>query len=133
METPRVVAVVVTYNPGDIATLLASLSEQCAAVVVVDNGSSNSEQVRASCEKARAIYVGLGENCGIAAAQNIGIDWARERGASHVLLMDHDSMPAPDMVTLLLDGLRSDSELGAVGPLAVEDREGADQLVYIAR
>lgn len=133
METPRVVAVVVTYNPGDIATLLASLSEQCAAVVVVDNGSHNGEQVRASCEDAQATYVGLGENLGIAAAQNIGIEWARERGASHVLLMDHDSIPAPDMVALLLESLNSNSELGAVGPLAAEDREGADELVYIAR
>lgn len=133
METPRVVAVVVTYNPGDIAALLASLTEQCAAVVVVDNGSGNSGKVQECCNETQSTYIGLSENLGIAAAQNIGIEWAREHAASHVLLMDHDSFPAPNMVALLLSALHHNSELGAVGPLAAEDREGSDELVYVAR
>ncbi|MBR5949857.1 MAG: glycosyltransferase family 2 protein [Actinomycetaceae bacterium] len=133
MERSRIVAVVVTYNPDDISGLLAVLSEQCEAVVVVDNGSRHCEQVRRLCEEAESTYIGLAENLGIAAAQNIGIEWARSNGASHVLLMDHDSLPAPDMVALLGEALDSDSTLGAVGPLAAEDREGGDELVYIAR
>lgn len=134
-ETPAssVVAVVVTYNPEDIGLLLSTLREQCEAVVVVDNGSKNSDDVRDACTQNNAHLLALPENLGIAAAQNIGIDWARERGAEAVLLMDHDSLPAPDMVERLWEQLVRDDSRAAVGPLAAEEREGADQLVYVAR
>ena len=133
MDTPTIAAIVVTYNPGDVSGLLGALARQCAQVVVVDNGSSNSADVQAACEAANVSFVGLGDNLGIAAAQNIGIDWARERGASHVLLMDHDSVPESDMVELLYAALEKDEGLAAVGPLAAENREGADELVYVVR
>lgn len=130
-RTPYVIALVVTYNPDDITRLLSAVVQQCGKVVVVDNGSINSADIQAYCEATKATYIGLGENLGIAAAQNIGIAWAREQGATHVLLMDHDSVPSPDMVALLLRALENDDSLGAVGPLAAEEREGADQLVYV--
>lgn len=133
MKIPSIVAIVVTYNPEDVTSLLVALASQCETVVVVDNGSGNNADVQASCEAAQAVYIGLEENLGIAAAQNVGIEWAREHGANYVLLMDHDSMPADDMVALLLEAVEGDSSLAGVGPLAAEKREGADELVYIAR
>ncbi|AUP76470.1 hypothetical protein CWS02_09555 [Enterobacter sp. EA-1] len=44
----------------------------------------------------------LSENVGIAAAQNMGIAEAAKHSCSHVLFMDHDSIPAHDMVSVLL-------------------------------
>ena len=41
------------------------------------------------------------ENLGVAAAQNQGIEWAKQQGATHVLLLDQDSLPHPDMVARL--------------------------------
>ena len=43
----------------------------------------------------------LGENLGIATAQNRGIEWAREQGASHVLLLDQDSIASAQLVQQL--------------------------------
>ncbi|MDY5153524.1 rhamnosyltransferase [Actinobaculum suis] len=134
-ETPRVVAVVVTYNPPALSALLEALSAQVAAVVVVDNGSASAtvRELSALCARAGADFLATGTNLGIAAAQNLGISRARELEATHILLSDHDSVPAPDMVSLLLAGLETDPRIGAAGPLPAEDRAGADQLVYVAR
>ena len=133
MSEAKVVAVVVTYNPGPLGRLLEALAAQCAHTIVVDNGSAEPAPVARACTASGAEFVALGENLGIAAAQNRGIARARELGAAHVLLMDHDSIPAPDMVARLLAALEADSGLAAAGPLAAEEREGADQLVYVAR
>jgi rhamnosyltransferase len=44
----------------------------------------------------------LPDNEGIARALNVGIEAARANGADHVLLLDHDSVPAPDMVARMM-------------------------------
>lgn len=97
-------AVVVTYKP-DLATLghlLDALAPQVTSIVMVDNGSEMDLQ---AWNKARQSNAGelflLGENKGIAAAHNVGIQWARNHRAEFVLLMDQDSVPMPDMVVRL--------------------------------
>jgi rhamnosyltransferase len=56
----------------------------------------------------------------VAVGHNIGIEWAKGQGFSHVLLLDQDSVPAPDMVKLLLDVASKAGDRGervcAVGP-----------------
>lgn len=97
-------AVVVTYKPDleVLGRLLDALVPQVASLVLVDNGSDVDLQ---AWNKARQSNVDelllLGENKGIAAAHNAGIQWARYRGAGFVLLMDQDSIPMPDMVVRL--------------------------------
>ncbi|MCI1674882.1 MAG: glycosyltransferase family 2 protein [Ancrocorticia sp.] len=134
-RVPRVVAVVITYNPpDDCRQLLESLAAQCP-VVVVDNGSSLASvtRLKAACNSLSVHLHTLPTNVGIAAAQNIGIARAEQLGATHVYLSDHDSHPAPGLVAALLDVISEDSRIAAVGPLVAEEREGADELVYMAR
>ena len=135
-----ITAVVVTYHPGDVSSLLAEFARQCDGVIVVDNGSDPAEveALRGACDKTGSELVELGTNLGIAAAQNRGIELAKKRTAgspesSYVLLSDQDSMPAPDMVAKLLEAIEEDPAIAAVGPLPSEDREGADELVYVDR
>ena len=45
----------------------------------------------------------LGENLGIAAALNIGLEAAVREGFDYVLLSDQESLPAPDMIAVLRD------------------------------
>ncbi|MBE6482883.1 MAG: glycosyltransferase family 2 protein [Actinomyces ruminicola] len=133
---PVVVAVVVTFDPDhDITGLLQVLDAQCDHVVVVDNGTSADglSRIETAAAKTQAEVLPLGRNRGIAAAQNVGIARAQDLGASHVLLSDHDSLPAPGMVEQLLSGFDSAAHVAAVGPLPEEDREGGDQLVYVCR
>ncbi len=49
--------------------------------------------MRAAAKKARVQLVALGENTGIAHAQNVGLGLAFKAGAEGVLLFDHDSTP----------------------------------------
>lgn len=121
-----IVAIVVTYQPTlDILDqLLVALWPQVKSVVVVDNGSHfdleawNRERVTNPVE-----LLLLGENRGIAAAQNVGIQWARDRGAGFVLLMDQDSVPAPDMVEKLLSALSEQLLPAAAGPRYMDARQ----------
>jgi rhamnosyltransferase len=139
--TARAVAVVVTYRPDTaaLATLLEALGPQVEQVVVVDNGTPG-DDVRRTLATALpgARLVELGANRGIAAAQNRGIETARALGASHVLLSDQDSVPAPDMVRRLLAALDDAAgspagRLVAVGPVTVDERTGAAPLVFTAQ
>lgn len=122
----RIVAIVVTYQPklDALERLLDRLVPQVTSVVVVHNGSRadlaawNRERVTNSVE-----LLLLGENRGIAAAQNIGIQLARDRGAGFVLLMDQDSLPAPDMVEKLLSALSEHPLAAAAGPRYLDVRQ----------
>jgi rhamnosyltransferase len=138
---PRVVAVVVTYRP-DTATLgrlLDALAPQVVHVVVVDNGSptESTATLGRAVDAVGGELVALGENAGIAAAQNVGVVRARAAGATHVVLSDQDSLPAPDMIDQLLAGLSravaAGHTVGAVGPLTVDDRHPDAPLLFAAR
>ncbi|MFN2199748.1 MAG: glycosyltransferase family 2 protein [Caldilineaceae bacterium] len=129
-RSPRVVAIVVTFepDPADLNTVLAALRPQVAAMVVVDNGSRDVAGLTLPTAARQPIHwVRLGENLGIAAAQNRGIEWARVHGADYVLLSDQDSEPAPDMVRQLLSAARELARqgvpLGLVAPDFVDDRQ----------
>jgi rhamnosyltransferase len=68
-------------------------------------------------------------NIGLAAAQNLGIAWARDRGYRYVLLLDQDSMPERDMVPTLMEALRrlaAGQKVAAVGPRFHDRREDRD-------
>ncbi|MDO5501137.1 MAG: glycosyltransferase family 2 protein, partial [Propionibacteriaceae bacterium] len=140
-----VAALVVTYFPGDLGPLLDTLASQCGTVLVVDNTDDRERaaDVSEACERAGARVISLGENLGIAAAQNAGIDdllgvrpgtggsGTDSKPISAILLCDHDSLPSSTMVADLLPHLGPG--VAAVGPVPREDRLGGDELVYVAR
>jgi rhamnosyltransferase len=124
-----VCAVVVTYQPEPAAllALIGLVQPQVEALVVVDNGSA---RALLSDVPASVTVLSQPENIGLAAAQNLGIAWARDHGQTHVLLLDQDSEPAADMVAVLLDAQQRLAEDGhavaAVGPTFFDPREGHD-------
>jgi rhamnosyltransferase len=116
--------------------LLRALAPQVDAVVLVDNGSDADDVAALGAElTARGgELIALGANLGIARAQNVGIERARALGARAVLLSDQDSVPEPDMVLRLREGLdRARSEHGAVaavGPVTVDERNPGTALLF---
>lgn len=125
----KVLGVVVTYHPEfeRLVALLARLHAQVDSIVVVDNASPESFRARLSARKMEGLEsIFLDKNLGIGAAQNIGVRRAKTRGATHVLLLDQDSLPAPDMVARLIDALRTceagGRRIAAVGPRIMDDR-----------
>ncbi|GEL97659.1 glycosyltransferase family 2 protein [Cellulomonas terrae] len=137
----RVTAVVVTYHPdvAALSELLDAVAPQVGMVVVVDNGSTP-ETLAALRTVVAAVdgeVVALGENLGIATAQNRGVERATAGGATAVLLLDQDSVPAPDMVAVLERALATPAPdgrpVGAVGAVARDDRDGEPPFVYAAQ
>ncbi len=120
--TPRVVAVVVTFQPDRVRlrALLDAVTEQVEGLVLVDNGDAALFSSLGLVCRTKVQTLGMGENRGLAAAQNRGIGKAREWGAEFVLLLDQDSVPAGDMVSKLMAammGLRDRGlRVAAVGP-----------------
>lgn len=89
-------AVVITYNPDSgIALRLKAIARECRTVYVVDNGSTAPALagLRKAAKAAKAKLVELGENTGIAHAQNVGLTLAFKHKAQAVILFDHDSTP----------------------------------------
>lgn len=126
----KVVGVIITYYPSiePLSNLLFALLAQVDSVVVVDNGSPETFRAWLSDQESLHVHgICLGENRGIAAAHNIGIRWAMERGADYVLLFDQDSLPAQDMVSRLYEAARRMSadghKVAAVGPRYMDSRQ----------
>jgi len=128
-----VCAVIVSYHPVPVTLhrLVDTVAPQVGAVAVVDNSASGNWQ-QAFGEGIRGcggVLVAQPRNAGLAAAQNIGIDWARAHGYRHVLLLDQDSVPGAGMVASLLAGLQQLSaadRVAAVGPRFHDLREQRD-------
>lgn len=126
----NVCAIVVTYNPdlAILGRLLAATCPQVGSLVIVDNGSPEHvvSWLRAQAGAASIVVIPLPANLGVGAAHNRGIDWARQHGFSHVLLMDQDSIPMPGMVEKLLMAVSNLSQGGgkvaAGGPRCVDVR-----------
>lgn len=125
----RVCAIVVTYRPdlSALTALLASAATQVGGVVVVDNSDADHAPQLSSFVPRGVTLIRLGRNAGLAHAQNVGANWAREHGYSHVLLLDQDSLPGDGMVAALLDALeRLPGSVAAVGPRFHDLREDRD-------
>jgi rhamnosyltransferase len=129
IDAGSVVAVVVTYQP-DLAALSAlfeRLRSQVGAIVAVDNGSDVFlPDFLADCASRGVHGISLPGNTGVANALNVGMQWAKQAGATMVVTFDQDSLPAPDMVACLLaayDRLQRDGvRVGALGPLQIDRR-----------
>jgi rhamnosyltransferase len=130
-ERPRTTAVVVTYHPerARLSALITALAPQVDATVVVDNGSPEEivSWLRAESALGKFHLEALGENLGVAAAQNRGINVACDLRAHYVTLFDHDSLPSPDMVPRLVTAAELKSaegwKVGSLGPRYVDPRQ----------
>jgi rhamnosyltransferase len=124
-------AVVVTYRPEThkLELLLDSLMHQVEGVAVVDNGSSDSFLAwLGAYQSAIPLKIfRLGDNKGIATAQNFGIEYAAQQQAAYVILFDHDSQPESDMVAKLKAVAEAKEAAGvavaAVGPRYRDERQ----------
>lgn len=118
-----IVAVVVTYNPvkSRLIEQKLSLENQVDIILYVDNGSDgNSQSEVTEILDSNNVLLAQVTNEGIAKAQNIGITCAKKLGATHILLMDQDSVPLENMVKELLNAFDHDTNVGAVGPYIVD-------------
>jgi rhamnosyltransferase len=126
----RKVAIILTvYNPdvNELAVNLQSYEGQAHVVVLTDNSDIKliQEQVKALSEQFLNLHINqLFENMGIARAQNLGVEVAKELGCTFFIEMDQDSKLQENYVSSLLqrfDQLDGGREIvGGVGPVAIK-------------
>ncbi len=146
-QAPAVIGIVVSYEPEPerFFQVLDAAAPQLSGLLVIDN--SESDQGRADSAKCCAQVAAqfhtqlhtMGANLGLSAAYNAGIAKALEQGATHVLLLDQDSIVGSGMVAALLQGLMpSVATLSAlnrsqppitVGPWYVDELSGRRSVV----
>jgi len=129
-------AVLVTYHPDIpvLARVLEATLPQVDRVIVVDNGSAATldEDLQAFLAAGHVTLRRLGRNYGVAYAHNRGLEEMLAAGYRWGLILDQDSVPAPDMVERLMRGSLAATEAGtrvsAAGPRYVDPRNGHEQI-----
>lgn len=122
------VAIVVTYHPKaeTLRRLIETIQSQVIRVLVVDNGSAVDSLAWLSAYPGVEL-MSLGENLGIAAAQNRGIQRSRELAAEAVVLFDQDSNPGSDLLPTLYKVLHEliahGNSVACVGPRYFDARQ----------
>ena len=108
---------------------IKAIGRQVDSLLVVNNGPIGHTQMQRGEPVCSAIlmWVQCDGNRGLGWAQNVGIRAAVRQGATHVVLFDQDSLPAPNMVSRLYVAER---ELGvlkvpvaALAPVYVDARQ----------
>lgn len=130
-KTNLIMAIVVLYRPdlNILDRLVKSAISQVDKILFIDNTPSPSTDIAFALKEKygnNLYYQALGDNLGIAAAQNIGIKKALEDGCPHVLLLDQDSVIPPDMVVKLIKAesqlLQDGMQVAAVGPSFIHEK-----------
>lgn len=127
MPSPHVSIVVLSYN-GRALTLdcirsLLHLTYHPRRMIVVDNASVDGSVTAIQETFANEMSSGLidvienSTNLGFAAGNNIGIERAMSYGTDAVLLLNNDTIVAPDLLERLMEALESRPQAGIVGPM----------------
>lgn len=117
--------VIVTFNPelSILGEQFSSLREQSQFILIVDNGSSADTLSSIKTLMTQDdLIIENEDNVGIARALNLGIEKAINTGATHLLLMDHDSIPPSGFVRTLMSEysrLIQCENIAAIGPMIV--------------
>lgn len=117
---PRVMIIVLNWN-GLADTLeclesLAHLDYPAYEVVVVDNGSTDGSVEAIRVRFPRVTLIETGENLGFAGGNNVGLRYALKLGADYALLLNNDTVVAPDFLRLLVQTAEADPAAGIAGP-----------------
>lgn len=131
-STASAAALTEAAPPGDIAAVVvlyegAAWIERCLRslasarrrvhLIVVDNASTDDGPALVRSRFPEATLLATGANLGFGRGCNAGIRLARERGCTHVMLLNQDAWLAEGSLDVLADLLDEQPQFGAASPL----------------
>lgn len=96
---------------------LAVISYPNARIVLVDNGSKDDSVFRIKRQFPQVYIIQNEENLGFSEGNNQGIEYALAQGAEYVLLLNNDTVVAPDFLEPLIHTAECSPEIGVVSPI----------------
>jgi len=116
--TPRVAVITLNWNGRndtiEWASSLGKLNYSNYSLVVVDNGSSDGSVAALREQYPELTVIENGRNLGYAEGFNVGLKYAYEQGADYILIMNNDTVAAPDCLTALVEMAETDPCIGFV-------------------
>ena len=124
---PLVVTVILNTNRKvDTLEALQSLSENTYPghhIIVLDNASTDGSVTAIQQSFPQAQVIELVQNLGYAGNNNVGIQAAIDAGADWVLVLNEDTILAPDCIARLVEVGESNPRIGIVGPMVYHFNE----------
>jgi len=120
-KMPKVFIIVLNYNGGElIKNCLESLEKvdyPNLHVLVSDNGSRDDSVSQVKKLFPKTIVIENNSNKGFAGGNNVGIEYALEKKADYVLLLNQDTEVEPDFLKKLIEVAEKDEKIGILSPL----------------
>jgi GT2 family glycosyltransferase len=120
MSFPKVYVIILNWNgKDDTAECLDSvlkMSYPNLQVVVVDNGSSDGSVEAFESRFPEVEVISIGENIGFSAGNNKGMQYAVERGADYVFVLNNDTVVHQDLLTHMVSAAEADQKVGITAP-----------------
>lgn len=121
MGTPQVLIVILTFNGWpdvyDCLNSLRAVTYPNFEILIVDNGSLNPPIDKVKTSYPHVTIVRNISNLGYAAGNNVGLRYALERKTAYVMLLNDDTLVAPDSLSLLVESAESHPRAAFVGPM----------------
>jgi GT2 family glycosyltransferase len=118
---PAVSIIVLNYNGRqDTMACLRSLEHLTysrASTILVDNASADGtvDAVRQAYPNVEVIETGA--NLGFTGGNNVAIKHALDNGADYILLLNNDTIVAPDFLNVMVEVMEQDPTIGVTGPM----------------
>lgn len=116
-----IAVIVINWNGQDFTTAclnsLRKVDFPDFKVFLVDNGSANEEGKKIKANFPEIDLIETGKNLGFAGGNNVGIRKALEKGFSHVLLLNNDTLVEPDFLSELVRAAKRHAHAGVIQPL----------------
>ena len=120
VAAPKVSIVILNWNGYEVTReCLASLSKidyPNYEIVLVDNGSADGSPERLAAEFPGITLIRNKKNLGFTGGNNAGIRHALEENVDYVLLLNNDTVVAPNFLSELIRAGESDNRIGLLNP-----------------
>lgn len=119
---PTVAVIVLTWNQRDFnvdcvdSLVKLEYPQECLQIIVVDNGSEDTTVTDIRKRYPQVTILENGGNLGYAEGNNVGIRHALQGAAQYIMLLNNDTLVAPNMLAKLIAVADQQGEVGIVSP-----------------